>query len=282
MATVATTTTWYPGDIVLGSAREHREYGLVVLNQPLNLPVAFYSRIWKNATYRVGTDGGGNRVLDLNSDASEACQTLDTIIGDLDSLHPDAQQFWHDSGSEIIHDSDQYSTDFTKAVRYLKTFQVPKYAELTPSKSESRREAMQRVKEGPKIRNIVCLGGLGGRVDQGLSTLHHLYIFQNEPGYPSGRMFLLSNGSITFVLLAGKHRIQVREGSTSLGLGKHVGIIPLKEPSVITTDGLEWDVKDWPTEFGGQISTSNHVREDWVTIETTKDVLFTIDLDLSL
>jgi thiamine pyrophosphokinase len=43
---------------------------------------------------------------------------------------------------------------------------------------------------------------------------------------------------------------------------------------------LEWDVKDWATEFGGQMSTSNHVVEEWVTIETTKDVLFTIDLEL--
>jgi hypothetical protein len=65
-----------------------------------------------------------------------------------------------------------------------------------------------------------------------------------------------------------------------MGLGRHIGIIPLTEPSVITTEGLEWDVTDWPTEFGGQMSTSNHVNEDWVTIETTKDVLFIIDLHI--
>jgi len=74
----------------------------------------------------------------------------------------------------------------------------------------------------------------------------------------------------------------VRDGASTLGLGKHIGIIPLKESSVLTTDGLEWDVADWPTESGGQVSTSNHVREDWVTIETSKDVLFTIDLDIKL
>jgi thiamine pyrophosphokinase len=279
MAATAETTTWYPGDIILGNARG---YGLVVLNQPLNLPPTFYSRIWRNAIYHIGADGGGNRVLDLDTDASEPCQSLDTIIGDLDSLRPDAKQFWYDNGSEIIFDSDQDSTDFTKAVRYLKTFQVPQDAELTPSKSESQRAAIQIVKDGPRIHDIVCLGGLGGRVDQGMSILHHLYMFQNKSEYSPGRVFLLSNSSITFVLQAGMHRIQVREGPSRLGLGKHVGIIPLKEPSVITTDGLEWDVKDWLTAFGGQMSTSNHVREDWVTIETTKDILFTIDLDLDI
>lgn len=275
-------TTWYPGDIILGSAREHKGYGLVVLNQPLKLTISFYSRIWKNSIYHVGADGGANRLFDLSPGSSEPCRSLDTIIGDLDSLRPEVEKFWLDAGTEIIHDSDQYSTDFTKAVRYLKTFQVPKDAELTTSKSESRRAVTQRVKDGPKIDDVVCLGGLGGRVDQGMSTLHHLYMFQKEPGYPSGRIFLLSNESITFVLQAGKHRIQVRAGTSTLGLGKHVGIIPLKEPSIITTEGLEWDVKDWPTEYGGQMSTSNHVREDWVTIKTSKDVLFTIDLDISL
>jgi thiamine pyrophosphokinase len=63
-------------------------------------------------------------------------------------------------------------------------------------------------------------------------------------------------------------------------LGKHIGIIPLKECSILTTEGLEWDVTDWPTEFGGQMSTSNLVKEDWVTIVTSKAVLFTIDLNV--
>ena len=52
-------------------------------------------------------------------------------------------------------------------------------------------------------------------------------------------------------------------------------------PSTIRTQGLQWDVTNWATEFGGQISTSNYVKEDWATVETTKDVLFTIDLDFS-
>jgi len=118
-------------------------------------------------------------------------------------------------------------------------------------------------------------------MDQGLSTLHHLYRFQNGPNYSSGRMFLLSNEGIAFVLKSGRHEIKVRDKTQICGLGKHVGIIPLKEPSVITTKGLEWDVSEWHTAFGDQISTSNHVDAEYVTVQTTKDVLFTIDLDTS-
>lgn len=129
------------------------------------------------------------------------------------------------------------------------------------------------------------MGGLGGRVDQGLSQLHHLYLFQTDPSYAEGRMFLVSGESLTFLLKTGKHRVHVREKDdtgTILGdvFDKYVGIVPIKEPSVISTKGLEWDVEDWKTEFGGMISTSNHVLPETlvVEVETTKDVLFTIAL----
>jgi len=124
----------------------------------------------------------------------------------------------------------------------------------------------------------LCLGGLGGRVDQGLSQLHHLYMEQRYPHYNNGRVYLLSTEAITFVLKKGRHRIRVHDPNAPI-LGKYIGIIPLREPSIITTKGLEWDVTNWPTEFGGQMSTSNHVREDIVEITTTGDVLFTIDLN---
>lgn len=156
----------------------------------------------------------------------------------------------------MIHDTDQNSTDFGKAINF------------------ARREYTDGI-------DIVALGGIGGRVDQGLSQLHHLYLFQKEPAYAKGRIYLLSGSSLTFLLKAGRHRIQVREeDGENLVFGKHVGIIPLKEPSRITTKGLEWDVTDWETQMGGNLSTSNHVLPEtrWVEVQTTTDVLFTIAL----
>jgi hypothetical protein len=53
---------------------------------------------------------------------------------------------------------------------------------------------------------------------------------------------------------------------------------------MISTKGFEWDVQDWRTEMGGQVSTSNHVVDmsKGVEIETDHPVLFTIELaDLS-
>ncbi len=127
--------------------------------------------------------------------------------------------------------------------------------------------------------DIIALGGLGGRVDQGLSQIHHLYLFQPGPAYEAGRVFLLSGQSLTFLLKKGKHDIKVREGGDDV-FGKHVGILPIGGPSRLTTQGLEWDVTDWETCFGGQMSTSNHVLPETqvVKVEATSDVVFTIAL----
>lgn len=178
------------------------------------------------------------------------------IIGDLDSLDDNVRQYYTSNGrqTEIKYDGDQYSTDFTKAVAHIRS-----------------------TRPGPV--DIVAMGGLGGRVDQGLSQLHHLYLFQEDPQYAQGRMFLLSGESLTFLLKKGAHRIHVRSGGGDV-FGKYVGIIPVKEPGTISTKGLEWDVTDWKTEFGGRMSTSNHVlpETEVVEVKTTADVLFTIAL----
>lgn len=133
--------------------------------------------------------------------------------------------------------------------------------------------------------DIVAMGGLGGRVDQGLSQIHHLYMFQTSSSYAEGKLYLVSGASLTFLLKAGRHEIHVREPKHNDDaweevFDKYAGIIPVKEPSVITLKGFEWDVTDWPTAFGGQISTSNHVlpTSEIVEVTTSTDVLFTIAL----
>ncbi|EPE24389.1 Thiamin pyrophosphokinase, catalytic [Glarea lozoyensis ATCC 20868] len=243
-------TIWHPADIFSDEPGEHQKYALIVLNQPLKLDISFYRKIWANCSVHIGADGGANRVHDLVKSEQERLP-LDLVIGDLDSLTSQARSFWEGQDVKVLHDPDQYSTDFTKSVQHVWST------------------------EQTEPINIVVLGGLGGRVDQGISVLHHLYMFQKS--YDSGKMFLLSSEGITFVLKSGKHKIKSRASFRGVTLGENVGIIPLKEPSIISTNGLEWDVTNWQTEFGGSISTSNHVKADWVSIETTKDVLFTID-----
>ncbi|KAL2214686.1 thiamine pyrophosphokinase [Sarocladium strictum] len=245
---------WHPAKF-LRTQDPSPEFSLLILNQPLrngnNL-----RKLWRNSTMRVAADGGANRLHELSSFQGKF-SNLQAIIGDLDSLNPTVRDFYSSqpTPAAIIHDHDQETTDFGKSVNWIRDNQ-------------------------PRGSDIIALGGIGGRVDQGISQLHHLYLFHSDPAYESGRVFLLSGSSLTFLLKAGKHHIHVAEEGEDPVFGKHVGLIPLREPSRITTSGLEWDVTDWETQIGGKLSTSNHVSPDvkCVEVETTKDILFTIAL----
>ncbi|KAI1267065.1 thiamine pyrophosphokinase [Xylariaceae sp. FL1019] len=266
------TIEWYPIRSLSGDP--NHPFSLVVLNQPI-CDSGMFSDLWDIADTKIAADGGANRIYNLtqipkaqneNSMARSephGFKNLDTIIGDLDSLSAESRNYF--SQSHIIHDPDQYSTDFTKAVRHARL-------------------------ERPST-DLICMGGLGGRVDQGLSQLHHLYMFQTSPTYEDGRMYLLSGESLSFLLKGGKrHLIRVREPDAVVKkdfkrvsanpFGKHAGIVPVGEAARITLKGFEWDVEDWPTRFGGQMSTSNHVlpETEVLEVESDKDVLFTIAL----
>ncbi|QPC76931.1 hypothetical protein HYE68_007683 [Fusarium pseudograminearum] len=247
------TFEWRPAKL-LQDYNIGQDFALLILNQPLKNGVNL-RKLWKNSSVRVAADGGANRLHKLSSFHGKY-SNLQLIIGDLDSLTPTVRDFYSSqpSPAQIIHDTDQESTDFSKAVNWIR-------------------------KEHSGI-DIVALGGIGGRVDQGLSQLHHLYLFQTDPDYANGRVFLLSGSSLTFLLKAGTHHIQVREDGEEDAFGKHIGIIPLKEAANITTKGFEWDVEDWHTEIGGKLSTSNHIlpESQVVTVTTDKDVLFTVAL----
>ncbi|OAA45612.1 Thiamin pyrophosphokinase, eukaryotic [Metarhizium rileyi] len=251
---MATNFEWHPAKL-LGDNDGLQDFALLVLNQPLKNGTVL-RRLWKNSSLRIAADGGANRLLQLSSFQGKF-SNLQVIIGDLDSLCSSVKDFYSSqpTPAQIIHDTDQESSDFGKAINWVRQTQ-------------------------PGALDIVALGGIGGRIDQGLSQLHHLYLYQTDPTYANGRLFLLSGSSLTFLLKSGTHKIHVREDGEDEVFGKHVGIIPLQEPSRITTKGLEWDVTDWESKIGGKLSTSNHIlpRTKYVEVHTTKDVVFTIAL----
>ncbi|KAL2891573.1 thiamine pyrophosphokinase [Ceratocystis lukuohia] len=175
------------------------------------------------------------------------------IVGDLDSVTPEALEYFARTAkpAQVIKIPEQNSTDFGKAIKLVR--------EMDTSAPQ----------------DIIAIGGCGGRVDQGVSQLHHLYLFQSSVS----RIFLLSSESVTFLLAPGKHILRVKDGTTDI-FGKHVGILPMDGTAHITTSGLEWDVTNWETSFAGAMSTSNHVLPETthIEVETDNAVLFTIAL----
>ncbi|KAK4213416.1 thiamine pyrophosphokinase [Rhypophila decipiens] len=252
---------WHPCAQLFKLHSDRTQYTVIVLNQPIDKAYRNTAlTLWKNGFYHIAADGGANSVYEFASETENHQLTSDIkiIVGDLDSIRPNVRAHFQNQTqcpeTKIIHDDSVDSTDFGKAVSVAR--------------------------ETPDLQNkdIVVFGGLGGRVDQALSILHQLHLFQSDPQYREGRMYLYSGEGLTFLLKAGVHKIHVREPGMPDRFAKWVGILPVGEASVISTKGLEWDVTQWPTSFGGQVSTSNHVLPDTqvVEIKTTKDVIFTI------
>jgi thiamine pyrophosphokinase len=150
----------------------------------------------------------------------------------------------------VSKDPDQYSTDFGKTMQVISSRNSPQ-----------------------NLRQVLVLGTLGGRVDQGLGLLHEL--IREETRDPTLRLWLVSESSISFILRPGH---TVVEGLVSTGLfTQNMGLVPIYGPATITTSGLEWDVKEWETSMGTQVSTSNHVMSDEVHVHTTAPILFTVE-----
>lgn len=179
----------------------------------------------------------------------------------MDSIRPDVEEYYRSRGVRIVKDPDQYSTDLTKSLK----FASGKIAEIVEDNGDPRR-----------MFDIAIFGSLGGRADQAFSQLHHLYTYAQGNLPMIGDLYLITAESVIFLLEKGKNRIHTPV--TSGLFTENVGIIPIGRPSIITTRGLEWDVHDWHTGFGSQMSTSNHIKADIVEVETSERVLFTLEL----
>ncbi|GFF43362.1 thiamin pyrophosphokinase 1 [Aspergillus udagawae] len=272
-------TEWDPTQFFCDSSEAIAPFALLVLNQPINERA--FAVLKKHACFTICADGGANRFYDMMHKQGRESQELpNMIIGDLDSIRPSVRSYYEGLGVPVLEDPDQYSTDFTKCLKYLRA----QAAEIIAKREISTLSPSAQLE-------ILIMGGLGGRVDQAFSQIHHLYMMTREvAGEPAmGDLYLVSEESITFILQSGRHTIRTprtkRPGvypkqaeEEYYMLEENVGIIPLSGPARITTRGFEWDVKDWLTEIGGQISTSNHIRADEVTVDTGVPVLFTLEL----
>ncbi|KAI1613420.1 thiamine pyrophosphokinase [Exophiala viscosa] len=251
-------TTWHPCGLLSGEPVH--PFAIIVLNQPLNGKAL--DAVIGSASLLVCADGGANRLYTYDQDKRNFKNRLpDAIIGDFDSLSKPVEEHYRAQGVPVIEDSDQYSTDFTKCLKWIRTWCHKSFD--SPSTT----------------MDVVVLGGLGGRVDQGFSQIHHLYMAENDEALLKGRIYLLSEQSLSFVLANSNNRIHVAPGYFE----ENVGIIPVLGRTIITTSGLEWDVNQWTTEFGGQVSTSNHIRSDKIEISFQGPrPLFTLELHKTL
>ncbi|RMZ84488.1 hypothetical protein DV736_g6600, partial [Chaetothyriales sp. CBS 134916] len=244
---------WRPCGLLSG--RAVHPYAVLILNQPVNRNAL--DAVIQHATFLVCADAGADRLRTYEASLKNgtSLRSPDVIIGDLDSLTAQTADYYQARGVEIVRQPDQDSTDFTKGLKWIR---------------EAARQSL-----GDGELDVIVLGGLGGRVDQAFSQIHHLYMAGRDEQLLRGRVYLLSEQSLSFVLDPGLNVIHIEPGYFE----QNVGIIPVRGQATITLKGFEWDVQNWPTEFGSQMSTSNHIRSEMLEVSFQgAPPLFTLEL----
>ena len=187
------------------TTRPYTPYAIIILNQPINFRT--YALLSAHASLILCADGGANHWHDQFYSSPTATTPTrlrypDAIIGDLDSLRPGVREALSAQGVAVIEDGDQYSTDFGKCLKYVRSWdcgQVRAVAEAGNGNmldDEGRgdwdgteghgghNDAGKGNEDVPM--DIVVLSTLSGRVDQAMSTLHHLYTATAENEHAEG------------------------------------------------------------------------------------------------
>lgn len=226
---------------------------LVILNSPIRSPPSpLFQRLWDSSSFRVCADGGANRLYRANP---ELLPNL--IIGDLDSLTSEVRTHFESMEVVIEKDPGQDNNDLDKALTALK---ADDYA------------------------SVVIYGAFGGRFDQEMASIQALFMWS---AHFKHKLVLFDDNTSAILLPAGvKNEIRVpRFGhgpdyGGGLGEGPTCGLIPVGNrcDSVVTT-GFKWNLDGTvPLEFGGLVSSSNHVSEEVATVVTSHPLVFTAEV----
>lgn len=202
---------------------------------------------------RITVDGGTNRWLSWlrQHNLEDKLRPPNLITGDLDSCHRESIAFFNKS--RVVQTIDQDETDFTKSLRVLEPFV-----------------------DEMNLENIIALCETSGRLDQILANINTLFKNLQKPAEISRPVFILSANSLSWLLTPGDHEIHIPDSVKKLWCA----LIPVLEPTMVTTNGLKWNLTNHTMKFGGMVSTSNTYDgvSDLVKISTDKPLLWSMGI----
>lgn len=283
---------------------------LILLNSPLP-PRPLFAKLWKTATLRFCADGGANRLYDrfvggrdlssLKGEANEEDWLPDLILGDLDSLREDVRAYYEQKGVAVEQDPDEYSTDLGKNVARLTAIETGSIPPPHNPKSPT-----QTIRPTGQQFQIVLIGGLSGRLDQTIHTLHAMTLLAEKEkrdrvwaiGKESAALLLTkvtTSAHMSSCFLPGCDLCGSQSPARLGGQGSHelhvdlalfgqtCGILPVGVSEAhVTTKGLAWNLGPndymYPTSLSSAVSTSNHLIQEEVKIETDVPVVWTMEV----
>lgn len=278
--------TWDPSPFLMPSSSQNKpRYAIVLLNSPIDSrQIGHFRRLWDSASLRLCADGAANRLLDCfgaaafqHGDGPSSVHLPNAILGDLDSIRPDTQRFFESKGVAVHTRPSQYATDLQKTIQEI--------------------EDQESAEGDGKEYTLIIYGGLAGRLDQSVHTLHVLWQLAPgtedlgsvmDPDNPNDRgnklkkrqrTFAIGDGSVAWLLPKGKHVLTMARKV----MGKTCGILPLgvgNSGAKVSTKGLEWNLEGDSTTLGGFLSTSNHLhdKDGVVQVENDEPVYWTVEL----
>lgn len=163
----------------------------------------------------IAADGGLRHLLALD-------RLPDVIIGDMDSLPPEAQELPEAAAvPRIVYPAAKNETDLELALLYAQ--------------------------EAYQAADIFIFGGTGGRLDQTLANV----LLPAHPQLAARRIVFFNSAAERAWLIRDESRIEGRPGDL-------VSLVPLGGPvHVLETSGLQWPLIDEMLHFGPARGISN-------------------------
>lgn len=178
---------------------------------------SFLKKIIKNYDAIACADGGANLAYRFEIQPN-------FIIGDLDSIEKNVKDFFERKGVEIIHDSDQNSTDIEKSIKFL-------------------------IRLG--YTSVDIISAIGDRIDHNLGNLSVLVNYHRR-----ARLRIIDKG-IEILFASGKFLLKVNKGDI-------ISLIPFgKKVFISKTIGLKFKLENESLIFSGRgisnIATANRI-----------------------
>ncbi|EGV61459.1 thiamine pyrophosphokinase [Yamadazyma tenuis] len=258
--------------------REVGNSSLIVLNQEIHS--IDLEGLWRNTKLHICADGGANRLFEYWKKHQRTEEFVpDFIVGDLDSLKADVQQFYEQHGCIVIPQYTQYASDFMKSMRLSMIYfqsETTRGLLYEPIESNKGLEFIQLEPAQVSV-DMYILNGLGGRFDQTVHSINQ--VIQLAQQFVQNSFRFITPDDIVFLLRKGVNYIKYPSKQSFGCQGNPVcGMLPLNTEVVLNTRGLKWDVLHWPSSMGGHVSSSNAlVGISGAVIECSNDMIINIE-----
>jgi len=154
----------------------------------------------------------------------------DILIGDFDSIEQ-VEEFNFPETVEILNDKNQNKSDFEKAIDYLLSLEV-------------------------KLKEIVVLGALGGRID------HLLNNFSLICSLPEDVIVTIDSANEWGRRVTSKTPVEIKGQK-----GATMSLIPMISCKSVVTSGLKWNLLKQDLQWGNFTSLSNICSNDFSEVK---------------